>query len=169
LNHQLWSFKLKKLILAVLVLSHAVFAFASEATNCAANKGAYITGTVTTAPKFATSSTVIKGVRLTHTRLYLRSDQDGKSYDVAMDNVYATDYVLNSTSMPPSLAAIKINQRLSLCGKKYTSGTGIHWVHSNCGDVPTTSAPNGSVKVISSTGSVGLNLERSQNYCYLWD
>jgi hypothetical protein len=151
------------------VLSHSLCAFASELSTCTANKGAYISGTVTSAPKFATGSTVIQGIRLTHTRLYLRADQDGKSYDVAMDNVYAVDYVKNATTMPKSLAAIKINDRLSLCGKKYTSGTGIHWVHSNCGDVPTTSAPNGSVKIISSTGSVGANLERSQNYCYLWD
>jgi hypothetical protein len=160
---------LKKTIIALLVLSQSLFAYASEQTTCTANKGSYITGTVTSSPQFATSSTTIQGIKLTHTRLYLRADQDGKSYDVAMDNVYAVDYVKNSTSMPPSLAAIKVNSRLSLCGAKYTSGTGIHWVHSNCGAVPTTSAPNGSVKVISSTGSVGLNLERSQNYCYLWN
>jgi hypothetical protein len=160
---------LKKLLITLFLLSQSVAAFASELTNCTANKGAYISGTVTTAPKFYSGSTVIDGIRLTHTRLYLRADQDGKTYDVAMDNIYAVDYVKNSTTMPPSLAAIKINDRLSLCGKKYTSGTGIHWVHSNCGDVPTTSAPNGSVKKISSTGTVGLNLERSQNYCYIWD
>ena len=160
---------MKKLILALLVLSQSIFAFASELTSCTANQGAYITGTVTSAPRFNSGSTIIKGVRLTHTRLYLRSDQDGKSYDVAMDNLFAVDYVKNATTMPPSLASIKVNSRLSLCGKKYTSGTGIHWVHSNCGDVPTASAPNGSVKVLSATGTVGLNLERSQNYCYLWD
>lgn len=160
---------MKKLIIALFLLCPSLAALASELTNCTANKGAYLTGTVTTAPKFHTSSTVIDGIRLTHTRLYLRADQDGKTYDVAMGNIYAVDYVRNSTSMPPSLAAIKVNDRLSLCGVKYTSGTGIHWVHTNCGDVPTTSKPNGSVKKISSTGSVGLNLERGQNYCYIWD
>ena len=146
-----------------------MFAYASEQSTCTANKGAYITGTVTSAPTFATSSSSIQGIKLTHTRLYLRSDQDGKSYDVAMDNVYAVDYVKNSTTMPPSLAAIKVNSRLSLCGAKYTSGVGIHWVHTNCGDVPTASAPNGSVKILAASGSVGANLERSQNYCYLWN
>jgi hypothetical protein len=160
---------LKKLIIALFVLSQSMFALASELSTCTANKGAYISGTVTSAPKFASGSTIIKGVRLTHTRLYLRAEQDGKSYDVAMDNVYAVDYVKNATTMPKSLAAIKVNDRLSLCGKKYTSGTGIHWVHSNCGDTPTAAAPNGSVKIMSSSGSVGANLERSQNYCYLWD
>ncbi len=159
---------MKKIILALLVLSQSMFAYASEMSNCTANKGTYMTGTVTSAPRFNLGNTYIKGVRLTHTRLYLRSDQDGRSYDVAMDNLFAVDYVKNATSMPPSLANIKIGNRLSLCGKKYSDGTGIHWVHTNCGDVPTLSKPNGSVKLISSTG-VGLNLERSQNYCYLWD
>ncbi|MFL6660167.1 MAG: hypothetical protein ACJ8GW_18930 [Massilia sp.] len=161
---------MKKLILALVVLSQSLCAYATEQSTCTANKGSYLTGTVISAPKFYSSSSTIQGIQLTHTRLNLKADQDGKTYDVAMDNVYAVDYVKNSSSMPPSLAAIKVNSRLSLCGAKYTSGTtGIHWVHSNCGDVPTASAPNGSVKVISSSGSVGLNLERSQSYCYLWD
>lgn len=160
---------MKKLIFALLLLSQTILAQATEASTCSANKGSYITGTVTSAPQFYTSSSVIQGIRLTHTRLYLRSDQDGRSYDVAMDNVFAVDYMKNSTSMPASLAAIRINDRLGVCGAKYTSGTGIHWVHTNCGDVPTSSAPNGSVKKISTTGTVGLNLERSQNYCYLWN
>jgi hypothetical protein len=159
---------LKTFTIALLLLS-PLYAAASELSTCTANKGQYLTGTVVSAPRFATSSTVIKGIRLTHTRLNLRADQDGKTYDVAMGNVYALDYVKNATAMPASLANIKVNQRLGLCGVKYTSGTGIHWVHNNCGDVPTASKPNGWTKVIASSGSVGLNLERSQAYCYLWD
>ncbi len=160
---------MNKLLIALLLLSQALLASASELSTCTANKGAYITGTVTSAPRFATGSTVIDGVRLTRTRLNLRSDQDGKTYDVAMDNVYAVDYVRNATTMPKSLAAIQVNQRLGLCGQKYTSGTGIHWVHTNCGATPTATKPNGWVKVIASSGSVGLNLERSQNYCSLFN
>jgi hypothetical protein len=160
---------MNKTMLALLLSTLAAGAYASEQSICTANKGAYLTGTVTSAPRFATSSSTISGIKLTHTRLNLRADQDGKTYDVAMDNVYAVDYVRNASSMPPSLAAIKVNDRLSLCGARYTSGTGIHWVHSNCGDVPTASAPNGSVKLISASGTVGVNLERSQSYCYLWD
>jgi hypothetical protein len=159
---------LKNLSIVLLLLS-PLLASASELSTCTANKGQYLTGTVVSAPRFASGSTVIKGVRLTHTRLNLRADQDGKTYDVAMDNVYAVDYVKNATSMPPSLAAIKVNQRLGLCGLKYTSGTGIHWVHNNCGDTPTASKPNGWTKTINSSGTVSANLERSQNYCYLWD
>ncbi|MDQ1923583.1 hypothetical protein [Massilia pseudoviolaceinigra] len=158
-----------KSIFALLLLSQSLCAFASEQSTCTANKGAYITGTVVSAPKFASASTTIEGVKLTHTRLNVRADQDGKTYDVAIGNVYAVDHVKNASTMPPSLAAIKVNQRLGLCGKKYTSGTGIHWVHSNCGEVPTTSEPNGWVKVIASSGSVSASKTRSQNYCYLWD
>ncbi|MDM5175724.1 hypothetical protein PO883_00670 [Massilia sp. DJPM01] len=158
-----------KSLFALLLLSQSLCAFASEQSSCTANKGAYITGTVISAPKFAAASSTIDGVKLSHTRLNLRADQDGKTYDVAMDNVYAIDYVKNASTMPTSLAAIKVNDRLGLCGKKYTSGTGIHWVHSNCGDVPSSSAPNGWVKVIAASGSVSASKMRSQNYCYLWD
>lgn len=157
-----------KSIVALLVLSQSFVAFASEQTLCAANKGAYVTGVVTSAPRFATSSSTIQGIRLTHTRLNLRGT-DGKTYDVAMGNVYAVDYVRNATTMPKSLAAIKVNDTLGLCGVKYTSGTGIHWVHNNCGEVPTAAEPNGWVKIHAPTGAIGANLERSQNYCYLWN
>lgn len=161
---------MKKTLIATLLMGVALAAAASEQSVCTGtNKGAFLTGTVISAPKFYAATQTIQGVKLSHTRLNLRADQDGKTYDVAMDNVYATDYVKNSSSMPPSLAAIKVNDRLELCGAKYTSGTGIHWVHSNCGDVPSTSAPNGWVKKFSASGSVGSNLERSQTYCYLWD
>lgn len=166
--HHLLEIKLKKSIVALLLICPSIIAFASEQTTCTANKGTYLTGVVTSAPRFASSSTTIQGIQLTHTRLNLRAT-DGKTYDVAMGNVYAVDYVRNSTAMPRSLEAIKVNDTLGLCGVKYTSGTGIHWVHNNCGAVPTTSKPNGWVKIHSPTGTIGLNLERSQNYCYLWN
>jgi len=160
---------MKALALACALLGAAAAASASEQSNCSAAKGAFLTGTVVSAPKFAAATQTIQGVKLSHTHLSLRADQDGKTYDVAMDNVFATDYVKNASSIPASLAAIRVNDRLELCGAKYTSGTGIHWVHTNCGDTPTTSAPNGWVKRFASSGSLGSNLERSQTYCYLWN
>ena len=160
--------KLKKSLIALLFSLPALSATASEQSSCAANGGSFLTGTVTSAPRYASGSS-IKGVMLSHTRLYLRADQDGKSYDVAMDNVYATDYVKNSHTMPASLAAIRVNDRLELCGATYTSGTGIHWVHSNCNATPTTAKPNGWVKHLGANSTPGANLERSQNYCYLWN
>lgn len=160
---------MKNALIATLLASLALAAAASEQSTCTANKGAFLTGTVVSAPQFAAASQTISGVKLSHTHLSLRADQDGKVYDVAMDNVFASDYVKNANSVPASLAAIRVNDRLELCGARYTSGTGIHWVHTNCGDTPTTSAPNGWVKRFSSSGSVGSNLERSQTYCYLWN
>jgi hypothetical protein len=160
--------ELKKSMIALLVLLPSMYASASELSNCTANKGTYLTGIVISAPRFASSSSTRDGIKLTHTRLNLRGS-DGRTYDVAMDNVFAVDYVKNATSMPRSLAAIKVNDKLGLCGLKYPDNTGIHWVHTNCGDVPTTAKPNGSVKLISSSGSVGANLERSQTYCAIFD
>ncbi len=159
---------MKTALLASLLLALAATASASEQSLCTAAKGSFLTGTVTSAPKFAAATQTIQGIKLSHTRLSLRADQDGKVYDVAIDNVFAVDYVRNASTVPASLAAIQVNDRLELCGAKYTSGVGIHWVHTNCGDVPTTSAPNGWVKRFSAGGSVGSNIERSQTYCYLW-
>ncbi|MFG6486410.1 hypothetical protein ACG04R_06990 [Roseateles sp. BYS78W] len=160
---------MKQALIATLLLGLAAAASATEAGDCATNKGAFLTGTVTAAPKFAAATSTIQGIKLSHTKLSLVADQDGKTYEVAIDNVFATDYVKNASSMPASLAAIKVNDRLEVCGAKYTSGVGIHWVHTNCGDTPTTSAPNGWLKKFSSGGSLGSNVERSQTYCYLWN
>ncbi|WP_426211524.1 hypothetical protein [Massilia sp. TWP1-3-3] len=159
---------MKKSLIVLLLSLPALSASASEQSMCTANGGSFITGTVTSAPRYASGSS-INGVMLSHTRLYLRADQDGKSYDVAMDNVYAVDYIKNAQAMPASLAAIRVNERLELCGATYTSGTGIHWVHSNCNATPTRTKPNGWVKHLASDGTPGINLERSQNYCYLWN
>ncbi len=160
---------MNKSLIVLLLLSASLSSFASEQSTCTANAGVYLTGTVTSTPKFAAATQTLSGVKLSHTHVNVRADQDGKTYDLSMDNVYAVDYVKNATTVPKSLAAIKINDRVEMCGAKYTSGVGMHWVHSNCGDVPTASAPNGFVKIVSSTGAIGANLERSQAYCYLWN
>jgi hypothetical protein len=159
---------MKKTLFALFLLS-PLCAFATEQSTCTANKGAFLTGPVTTSPKFQAASQTIQGIQVSHTILYMKADQDGKSYQVALDNVYAVDYVKNSTSMPASLAALKAGTRIEICGEKYTSGTGIHWAHTNCGATPTATAPNGWTKTISSSGSVSASLERSTTYCYLWN
>jgi hypothetical protein len=164
---------MKKNLLAILLFAplcgFATCAYATDATTCATNKGTYLSGPITTSSKFQSATQTIDGVQVSHTIMYIKADQDGRSYQVAMDNVYATDYVKNSTSMPPSLAALTAGKRVEVCGQKYSDGSGIHWVHSNCGATPTTSAPNGFVKTVSSTGTISANLERSQAYCYLWN
>jgi hypothetical protein len=160
---------MKNSFIALLMVSASLSAAATEQSLCAAAKGVLLTGTVTSAPKFTAASTTIQGVKLSHTHVRLVADQDGKNYDVAIDNVFAVDYVKNSSAVPPSLAAIKVNDRLELCGEPYTSGVGIHWVHTNCNAAPRATAPDGWVKHISTSGGIGSNLERSQTYCYLWN
>jgi len=159
---------MKKNLLAILLFA-PLCALASDATTCATNKGTYLSGAVTSSARFQAATQTIQGVQVSHTIMYIKADQDGRSYQVAMDNVYASDYVKNSTSMPPSLAALTAGKRVEVCGQKYSDGSGIHWVHNNCNATPTTSAPNGFVKTVSSTGTISANLERSQAYCYLWN
>lgn len=160
---------MKTSLIALFLSSLSLSAMADDAATCKSADGAYLTGVVTTAPKFAAASETLQGVKLSHTHVTLKGDADGKSYDVAMDNVYASDYVKNSTAIPKSLAAIKVGAHLELCGALYTSGgPGIHWVHDNCGAKPSSSAPNGFTKIVSN-GVAGSNLEGSTAYCYLWD
>jgi len=160
---------MNKTLIALFLTSLSLSAMATDATNCKAAGGAFLTGVVTTAPKFAAASETLQGVKLSHTHVSIKADQDGKTYDVAMDNVYAVDYVKNANSIPKSLGAIKIGDHLELCGELYTSGSaGIHWVHDNCNATPTKTAPNGWVSEVVN-GLAGVNLERSQTYCYLWN
>jgi hypothetical protein len=160
---------MKKSLIVLFLTTQSLYAAATDQSNCEAAAGSYLTGIVTTAPKFASASETLKGVKLSHTHVTVKSDQDGQLYDVAMDNVYAVDYVKNSNAIPKSLAAIKINDHLELCGQLYTSGgLGIHWVHDNCNQPPTGSAPNGWTEELAANGTAGVNLERSQTYCYLW-
>ena len=77
-------------------------------------------------PIFQAASSTLKGVKLSHTHIKVRADQDGCTTDVATDNMFAVGYVKNSSSISKSLVAIKVNDRLKLCGELYTSGVGIH-------------------------------------------
>ena len=100
--------------------------------------------------------------------LKLMSDQDGRSYDVAIDNVFATGYDGAGESVPTPLSTIQTGDRLELCGKLYTDGgPGIDWLHTNCGETPRAAQPDGWRKILSSDGA-GPNLEDSREYCRLW-
>jgi hypothetical protein len=52
--------------------------------------------------------------------LPLQSDQDGRSYHVAIDNVFATGYDAAAESVPAALSTIRTGDRLQLCGKLFT-------------------------------------------------
>lgn len=157
-------------LVAVLTLCFVVYgvAKADEAAQCGANAGTYLSGVVTQGPRFA-SGKPRHGVELSHTHLTIRSDQDGQSYDVAVDNVFATGYDAAGRRVPSPLSNIRAGDRLSLCGKLYADGRrGIDWVHTNCGSTPTAAQPDGWLKVLNSDGTPGPNLESSQEYCRLW-
>jgi hypothetical protein len=159
---------MKLLGVFILCLVASATARADEAALCRANAGTYLTGSVTQGPTFAPGH-VHNGVELSHTHLTLLSDQDGRSYHVAIDNVFAAGYDAAGESVPAPLSTIRTGDRLELCGKLFTrGGLGMDWVHTNCGKTPRPAQPDGWLKVLTSAGSPGPNLEDSQEYCRLW-
>jgi type 1 fimbria pilin len=158
-----------KLVAAVLLwLCAATAVRADEAVQCQADGGSYLTGTVTAGPSFSRGHSR-RGVELSHTHLTLLSDQNGQSYDVAMDNVFASGFDSVGENVPPPLSSIRVGDHLGLCGQLYADGRlGIHFVHTNCGDRPTERDPGGWVKLIAENGTPGPNLEDSREYCGLW-
>ena len=159
---------MKLLGVFVLCLVAAGTAGADEAALCRANAGTYLTGKVTRDLTF-TRGHLRNGVELSHTHLTLLSDQDGRSYHVAIDNVFAAGYDAAGDSVPAPLSTIRAGDRLELCGKLFTrGGLGIDWVHTNCGNRPRTAQPDGWLKVLAADGTPGPNLENSQEYCRLW-
>ncbi len=159
---------LKLLGVFILCLIASGTARADEATLCRADAGTYLTGKVTQGPIF-THGHLRNGVELSHTHLRLLSDQDGRSYHVAIDNVFATGYDAAGESVPAPLSTIRAGDRLELCGKLFTrGGLGIDWVHTNCGKTPRAPRPEGWLKLLAPDGTPGPNLEDSQEYCRLW-
>ena len=159
---------MKRLGLLILCLIASGTAYADEAAQCRANAGTYLTGRVTKGPAFAQGH-ARDGVELSHTHLRLLADQDGRSYDVAIDNVFAAGYDAAGESVPAPLSAIQIGDRLELCGKLFATGRlGIDWVHTNCGERPRRAQPDGWLKVLAVDGTLGPNLEDSREYCRLW-
>jgi hypothetical protein len=90
-----------------------------DAAKCQAAAGSYLTGTVVSGPRFKPGAP-LHGTFLSHTHLTLRGDADGRTYDVAIDNVFADGYRHNQRSVPAPLNTIKVGDRLELCGKLYT-------------------------------------------------
>ncbi len=105
---------------------------------------------------------------LSHTHLTLMGD-DGASYDVAIDNVFANGYQRNQAGVPAPLNIIHTGDRLELCGQLYSGGDiGIHWVHTNCGVTATPDKPDGWVRKLDSNGNAGPNMEANRAFCSLW-
>lgn len=145
-------------------------AHADEATQCRAGGGTYLTGRVTDGPRFARGRHPLHGIELSHTHLTLQSDQDGQSYDVAVDNVFASGYDAARESVPAPLSNLRVGDRIEVCGRPFRDDTvlGMDWVHTNCGATPSNRKPNGWLKLLGSGGTPGPNLESSEEYCRLW-
>ncbi|MES2298281.1 MAG: hypothetical protein V4582_14640 [Pseudomonadota bacterium] len=109
-----------------------------------------------------------KGIELSHTHMMLRADQDGRVYDLAIDNVFATGFDARRALVPAVLNAIRVNERLEMCGQLYSRGLGMHWMHTNCGRRPTPSKPNGWLRVIGADRAQGQNIEGNTAYCALF-
>jgi hypothetical protein len=140
---------------------------ADEQAACAASQGTFLVGTVAAAPRFVPGHER-RGVELSHTHVALRGD-DGRRYDIAIDDVFASGYDQAAGHVPAPLSGIRPGERLELCGKPYSSGgAGMDWVHTDCGALPTPDQPDGWVKVLGADGTPGANLEASQEYCGLW-
>jgi hypothetical protein len=144
-------------------------AIADEAQDCQANAGHYVTGRVQSGPSFVPGHDK-SGVELSHTRLTLLAD-DGTSYDVRIDNVFAAGYDQAGQNVPAPLSSIEPGDKLDLCGNTYSTkdgGQGLDWVHTNCGATPEPGKPNGWLKVIGTGAIPGPNLEDAMEYCSLW-
>lgn len=161
-NSNFEGVQLKKILVALALSVASLSALAADVCQ----GGTLLTGTVQTPPTFKSGS-ALQGIYLSHTHVSLLGT-DGVIYDVAMDNVFANGYSRNQKSVPTPLNQIQVGDQLELCGELYTGGdVGIHWVHTNCGDTPTPTDPNGWVKDLSQP-ALGNNLESNETYCYLW-
>lgn len=137
-----------------------LFVYAAPACN-----GDYVQGTIETTPTFNDGTFLSGGgfnnIELSHTHITVNSN--GTDYDVAIDNVFASDYDQSGgSSIPQSYSsALQVGQTIELCGTDYTGGqTGIHWVHTNCG--VSSSGPAGYAIVN------GVDLTSNTEYCPLW-
>jgi len=158
---------LKSFGVAILLGCAASPVLADAQSDCRAAAGNLLTGVVVSEPAFAAGKSR-RGTELSHTHVSLKADQDGRVYDVAIDNVFATGYDSAGESVSADLDKIHKGTRLELCGQLYSHGIGIHWVHPNCGDRPTEAEPDGWAKIVNPDGSLSPNLEANGKYCGLW-
>lgn len=147
------------------------------------NAGGYFqTGTVNAPPNSDypqvtnyKSGKKLNGIPLSHTHIEITSALDGNVYDVAIDNVFASDYSPKKYSVPSSyVKGIQGGGNLYLCSgnpsrvpyseSEGMANQGFDWVHTNCTQSGYTSTfQNGFIY-----NDQGVNLTNSQTYCYLW-
>jgi hypothetical protein len=159
---------MKRHLFALALVAASSLAWADGGQACQAASGSYLTGVVVKGPKFAHGQ-FRQGVELSHTHLKLRADQDGRVYDVAIDNVFANGYQPGRSEVPAPISDIRVNDRLELCGQLYDRGVGIHFVHSNCGQFPSPNRPDGWIRMVDARGRASPNLEANASYCPLFE
>lgn len=152
---------MKRLVLGSILALASTLALADGKSTCEAGDGAYLSGQVVKGPVFAHGQ-FRRGVELSHTHLKLRADQDGRTYDVAIDNVFANGYDQRKTGVPAPLDTITVGDRIEACGVLYDRGVGIHFVHASCGR-PGPSHPDGWIRRVG-----GANLEANTAWCDLF-
>ena len=159
---------LRLLAVALLLPTLASAQGTNDAVLCQQGNGTLLTGSVATEPVFKGAEHKTKGVYLSHTHFTLKGD-NGTSYDVAVDNVFAGGYTKNLPKIPAPLTTIHAGDKVELCGRPYTGGdTGIHWVHNNCGETPVGDQADGWVKKIAPDGSLGENMEANRAFCSIF-
>jgi hypothetical protein len=159
---------MRRNLLGLALLLASGLAWADGRQACETAMGSYLSGVVVKGPKF-THGQYRRGVELSHTHLKLRADQDGRVYDVAIDNVFANGYQPGRPEVPEPINGIRVNDRLELCGQLYDRGVGIHFVHGNCGQFPTPQRPDGWIRLAGGGGRTSPNLEGNTSYCPLFE
>lgn len=120
-----------------------------------------------------------KGIPLSHTHIEITSAIDNTVYDVAIDNVFASDFNKDSHTVPYSyVTGILGGKTLYLCSgnpnhvpyeakerdRDPKAKRGFDWVHTNCSQSGYKSSfLNGFIY-----NDQGVNLTNNQKYCYLW-
>jgi hypothetical protein len=158
---------MKRILFALVLGAVCAGALADDRQSCEAVDGSYLSGQVVQGPQFAHGQ-FRQGIELSHTHLKLRADQDGRVYDVAIDNVFANGYRQGASGVPAPLDSIGAGDHLQLCGELYDRGVGIHFVHTNCGAPPAGNHPDGWIKAVDNSGHAGANMEAATGFCSLF-
>lgn len=159
---------MKPIIVGIAMLLLSASSTGAEDADCLAAGGTFRSGIVTSGPTFEDGQ-VRNGVELSHTHVALLTDQDGRTYDIAIDNVFASGFVPGEKAPPAPLNSIRQNDRIEVCGAPYPNGFGMHWVHINCGRPPTPTTPDGWLKSIDKNGVPSTNYENNTRYCSIFN
>lgn len=153
-----------KILLIFSAMAVSINTFANQFNIDSCQNGNYVEATIISQLQFQKATKYIKGIPLSHTKFYVRTN-DNEELMVVVDNVFAHDFDPSNDKIPQSLQNNFIkNQQINLCGLEFSdSEMGIHWVHTNCGNSSHNKNPDGFAVID------GYDYTDSTNYCYLWN